>query len=100
MRLLIIVPRYNLTNKKDYTYFFPIGLANIYTAIKNKGYDIDCINLNHSEGLIKDLVNSQLDKNNYQVSKDAFVFTKTLDSATEEQHQQVKKCRLPQIRLT
>lgn len=62
---LMIVPKYNLAiHAKDYTYFFPIALGYIMSAIKNKGYDIDCINLNHEVG-IKKPIKDKLDKTKY-----------------------------------
>ena len=60
MKVLLIVPRYNLTNTKNYNYVFPLGLAYISSAIKNAGYKLDCINLNHLDGRISEIVNKKL----------------------------------------
>ena len=55
MKILMIVPKYRLINHKDYGYFFPSGLAYISAVIKKAGYELDCLNLNHFEGKIKDI---------------------------------------------
>ena len=58
MNFLIIVPKYN----KDYFYYdFPVGLAYIAAAIKQAGYNVKCLNLNHHNienqaSLIKDAI--------------------------------------------
>ena len=62
MKILLVIPRYNLTNEVSYRYAFPLGLAYISSAIKQAGYDIDCLNLNHKKGTIKEIVSKQLDK--------------------------------------
>ncbi len=63
----MIVPKYRLINHKDYGYFFPSGLAYISAVIKKAGYELDCLNLNHFEGKIKDIIKSQLDNQSYDV---------------------------------
>ena len=65
MKLLLVVPRYNLTNKKDYQYVFPLGLGYISAVLKKNNFDIDCINLNHLDGKIDFLLSRILSKNKY-----------------------------------
>ncbi|MBU2633624.1 MAG: B12-binding domain-containing radical SAM protein [Nanoarchaeota archaeon] len=67
MKILMIVPKYRLTNYKDYGYFFPLGLAYISAVIKRAGYELDCLNLNHFEGKIKDIIKSQLENKSYDI---------------------------------
>ncbi len=63
--LLLIVPKYNPTEKKDYTYWFPISIGYVISILKKNGYSIDCLNLNHLEGQIKNNINNCLDKQKY-----------------------------------
>lgn len=67
MEILLIIPRYDLINKKSYNYLFPLGLAYISSAIKRAGYEVDCLNLNHLDGTMEDLVNKKLDSKKYDV---------------------------------
>ena len=64
-KILLIAPRYSITNKKDYDYYFPMGLGYISAVLKKAGYHVDCLNLNHFEGTIKDIVYNKLDKEKY-----------------------------------
>ncbi len=64
-KILIIMPRYNLGNKKNYQYNFPLGLGYISAILKKEGYAVDCLNLNHLDGSITDLVKIELNKKNY-----------------------------------
>ncbi len=67
MKILLIIPRYNLTNKPNYQYAFPLGLGYISSVIKQAGYDVDCLNLNHLNGTIEELVKKTLDKKKYDL---------------------------------
>lgn len=67
MELLLIVPRYSLTNKKNYDYYFPIGLSYIASVIKKAGYNLDCLNLNHFDGAIDYLITQTLNKKEYDI---------------------------------
>tara|TARA_Y100000310_G_scaffold336975_1_gene422869 strand:- start:441 stop:2063 length:1623 start_codon:yes stop_codon:yes gene_type:complete len=67
MEILLIVPRYNLTNKKSYNYSFPSGLGYISSVIKNAGHNLDCINLNHFNGTVEQLVTKALNKKRYDI---------------------------------
>ncbi len=63
--ILIIVPRYNPTNKRWYQYIFPIGIGYIVAALKGAGYSVDCLNLNHLEGSSAEIIKKWLDKKKY-----------------------------------
>ena len=62
---LIIVPRYNLTNKENYNYWMPLSLGYIIAVIKKAGYNVDCLNLNHYNGTTHELVQKKLDEKRY-----------------------------------
>ncbi len=63
--ILLIAPRYNITNKVDYNYVFPLGLGYISSTLKNSGYDVTCLNLNHCNGTIQGIIKKELDKKEY-----------------------------------
>ncbi|MBR9704347.1 radical SAM protein [Candidatus Pacearchaeota archaeon] len=67
MEILLVVPRFNLTNKKDYGYMFPLGLGYIYSVIRKKGFNINCINLNHYNGSIEENLTNELNKKKYDI---------------------------------
>jgi len=64
-KILIILPRDNVTNKKSYLYTFPLGLTYISSVLKEQGYKVDCLNLNHKNRTIKEVITRQLDKEEY-----------------------------------
>jgi len=63
----MIIPRYNLTTKPSYNYAFPLGLAYIFTAISNSKHEIDCLNLNHLNGTIEQIIKKELNKKKYDI---------------------------------
>jgi len=65
IKILIIVPKYKLTNKVDYTYIMPLSIGYISAVLKKKGYNVDCLNLNHHDGTIHELVQKKLDEKKY-----------------------------------
>ena len=67
MKILFIIPRYNLTNEKNYNYVFPLGLGYISSVIKEAGYEIDCLNLNHFEGTIEGIIEKKMNKKKYDI---------------------------------
>ena len=78
MEILIVVPKYNLSKKKCYTYNFPVGLAYISSVLKKEKYNIDCVNLNHYDGTIEELMNKILNKKKYDfvlTGGNAFMFS-------------------------
>lgn len=64
-KVLIIIPKYNFTTKVDYKYTFPLGLGYISAVLKDAGYNVDCLNLNHRQGYLKDIIANFLDKTRY-----------------------------------
>lgn len=62
MKILLVVPKYNLTNQICYDYMFPLGLAYIAAALKKQDYHVDYLNLNHIEGTIENALNKVLSK--------------------------------------
>lgn len=65
MNILMILPRKELNGRIDYSYVFPLGLAYISAMIKKKGYEVDCLNLNHFSGDISKIVEDNLNKKKY-----------------------------------
>ena len=65
MKILLVIPKYNPEDKVNYNYHFPLGLAYISAILKKSGYKVDCLNLNHLEGSIKDVLNKKLDSQLY-----------------------------------
>ena len=73
MEILLIIPKYNLTSKKDYNYTFPLGLGYIASVIKKAGYNLDCLNLNHLDGTVEYLVKTTLSKKDYNIVCSGFL---------------------------
>ncbi len=67
MKILLVIPRYNLSNKTNYQYNFPLGLGYISAVLKKAKYDVDCLNLNHLNGKTEELVFRQLNKKKYDI---------------------------------
>ena len=65
MKILLIIPRYNLTNKISYEYAFPIGLGYISSVLKKEGHYVTCLNLNHLNGAVEHLINQALNEKDY-----------------------------------
>lgn len=65
MQILLVVPRYNLTDKPNYDYSFPLGLSYISAVLKKEGYSVDCLNLNHLAGSTEELVKEKLNSKKY-----------------------------------
>jgi len=64
-KILIIAPKYSLTEDRFYTYYFPMSLAYIISVLKKQGYEVDVLNLNHHNGTIKEIIERKLDKRKY-----------------------------------
>ena len=64
-KILIIIPRYNITNDINYNYLFPLGLSYISAVLKSTGYHVDCLNLNHCEGYVENIIDKSLCKQKY-----------------------------------
>jgi len=70
MKVLLLVPKYTYNNKspkKNYHYFFPMGLAYISAVLKDTTHEIDIVNLNHKDGTIEELINFNLNRKEYDV---------------------------------
>jgi len=67
MKILLVIPRYGLTTKKNYGYSFPIGLGYISSVLKQANHEVDCLNLNHLEGITEKLIREQLNKKKYDI---------------------------------
>ncbi|MAG79066.1 hypothetical protein CMI40_01675 [Candidatus Pacearchaeota archaeon] len=65
MQILLVIPRYNLTNEANYQYVFPLGLGYISSVLKKAGYSVDCLNLNHLNGKIEDIIIRALNVKKY-----------------------------------
>ena len=65
MKILIAIPKYNLSRDVDYSYNFPLGLSYISSILKNNGHEVDCINLNHYYGTVEELITKALNKKKY-----------------------------------
>jgi anaerobic magnesium-protoporphyrin IX monomethyl ester cyclase len=64
VKILCVIPKYDLTTKKFYHYLFPTGFAYIISMLKSHGYkSTTCLNLNHQEGAIADIMFEYLLKN-------------------------------------
>ena len=49
-KVLILMPRFQLTTKITYNYMIPLGLLYISSTIKREGYVVNSVNLNHMDG--------------------------------------------------
>jgi len=72
MKSLILAFRYTQTAvynpnkiKRDYIYSFPIGLSYISAVLKKSGQTVQCLNLNHCDGLIEDIIKEKLSNENF-----------------------------------
>jgi radical SAM superfamily enzyme YgiQ (UPF0313 family) len=65
MRFLIVVPRF--FNQIGKYYNFPLGLAYISSSLKKKGYEVECLNLNHYNESIKILLKKEIKRKNIDI---------------------------------
>ena len=65
MRILIIAPR--LASQAGSFYHFPIGLAYVSGALKAAGYDVACLNPNHSDIPLNEQVATALKRHQPQI---------------------------------
>jgi len=66
-KILMVVPNYSNSEKRDYNYTFPLGLAYVLSALKHKGMSPDVLNLNHLDGKSDQLLAAVLDRNKYDI---------------------------------
>lgn len=62
-RLLIDDPK---TEKANFNYVIPIGLAYISAVLKQKNHDVRFLNLNHLDGAVEGLIAHELSENTYE----------------------------------
>lgn len=71
MRILIVVPKYSAVGIDQYAangtsitydYYYPLGLLYISAALKAAGYDVHCLNTNHYEGTVEELLREKIAK--------------------------------------
>jgi anaerobic magnesium-protoporphyrin IX monomethyl ester cyclase len=73
LKVCIILHRFNKSSfvydenstEKKYDYMMPVGLSYITSYLKKNNFDVDFINLNHREGLIKDIIAKEFKNNKY-----------------------------------
>lgn len=65
LKILVIIPKYNLTTDKFYKYLFPPSFGYIIAMLKHYDYKVDCLNLNHTEGKIEDVISNYLSGKKY-----------------------------------
>jgi len=82
MKILFILPRFNkgfgtVYNENetgiDYDYLMPVGMPYIASYLKHNGCDVSALNLNHTPGLVKNIVQKTITDTHYD-----FVFTGTI----------------------
>jgi radical SAM superfamily enzyme YgiQ (UPF0313 family) len=67
LRILLVVPRYSGLESVNYNYTFPLGLGYLSSVMKQAGYDVKVLNLNHQAGTITKILNQWMDKEKYDV---------------------------------
>jgi len=67
LKILLVVPRYTSSEKPNYVYSFPLGLAYISAVMKEADYDVTCININHLAGSTENILHKILDNQKYDV---------------------------------
>jgi radical SAM superfamily enzyme YgiQ (UPF0313 family) len=65
LNYLVVMPRL-IQNPGD-GYSFPLGIPYISSSMKSAGYNVKTLNLNHREGKIKDIIQTEIEKNNIDV---------------------------------
>jgi len=67
MNILLIVPRYDFSNKPNYNYYFPMGLGYISAVLKKNNYNLDCLNLNYHNGTTEQILTKKLNSKKYDL---------------------------------
>ena len=65
LNYLLVIPR--LVQKIGDGYSFPLGLPYISASMKNNGFNVFTLNLNHREGNVYDIINDEIRRNNIRV---------------------------------
>jgi len=66
INILMIMPKYSLNTQRNYNYSFPLGLGYVTSSLKNAGFNVDCLNLNHTDKPIKEFIFDKLKNKKYQ----------------------------------
>ena len=84
MKILFILPKFNKdqgliyetdNTKPDYNYLMPVGMPYIIAYLKQHGYNVDGLNLNHKYGKVPEIVRGVVTKTHYDI-----IFTGGLSS--------------------
>ena len=67
MRILAIIQKYNNKFEPDYNYMLPSGLAYVIAVLRQANYEVDCLNMNHEEGILEHIIEQKLDEIDYDV---------------------------------
>lgn len=75
MRILMVLIRFNESGyiyDKDSTkrlcnYLLPLGLSYISAVLKKEGFNVDCLNLNHHDGHVRDVIARGMKRHRYDV---------------------------------
>jgi len=73
MKVLIILVRFNKSpfiyeensTEKNFNYNMPLGLPYISAVLKKNGLDVTVLNLNHMEGLVKNILRQEFENTTY-----------------------------------
>lgn len=66
-KILMVVPNYTNSEKANYNYTFPLGIAYVLSALKHNGMSLDVLNLNHLNGKSNQLIATSLDRYKYDI---------------------------------
>jgi len=59
VKALVIIPRNPISgNRADWGYLFPLGLGYVSSVLRKDGHNVRCLNLNHHDGSVEDLVSA------------------------------------------
>src|SRR5512138_1106701 len=76
MKILVILHRFNAgsgfhydesSTAKNYSYYLPSGLGYIISSLKQAGFDVDVLNLNHKEGEVNEIVQNTMTPAKYDL---------------------------------
>jgi anaerobic magnesium-protoporphyrin IX monomethyl ester cyclase len=65
MKFLIVTPKF-IRNRTEF-YFLPISLGYISSSLKQKGYDVEILNVNHYDESVENLVAREIERKNVDV---------------------------------
>jgi anaerobic magnesium-protoporphyrin IX monomethyl ester cyclase len=65
LQCLLVMPR--IVQRVDDGYSFPLGIAYISASLKNAGYKVATINLNHVEGDICNIIQNEINKHDFDL---------------------------------